>query len=66
MPNMYFPDGLATERFLVKDHAETSDSVRIASILSLFFRGKNSFILKAIYLQSKDFYQCRTNSTKMP
>ncbi len=54
MPNMYFQDGLSTKQFKVADVGETAESVRIASILSLFFPGK-----KQLYFESNIFTKQR-------
>ena len=64
MTDMYFPDGFAKQHFLRKENADLMDSVRIASILSLFFNGKkrlyfeNDIFTKQRYLpMSNKFHQ---------
>ena len=54
MTDMYLLDGLAIRHFLKKENAELTDSVRIASILSLFFSGK-----KQLYFESDIFTKQR-------
>lgn len=64
MTDMHLPDGLAKRQFLKRENTEIADSIRIASILSLFFNGKkrlyfeNDIFTKQRYLtMSNKFHQ---------